>query len=353
LAQQVSDHLEVHIPPLQLYTAGCLEEVADNCLEEIAKSAPKTNVMSNHGNQNGKPCNWASSTQESVDNFESELISDEELAAAIEPTQSRVFLITILQIVGLLLIAAVLLIPAATIYLELLDLVTAYDGPILKSFLAVVLVPSAWMLYIGLIGLTICALTRILQPNYAVQSAVSLWSTRYVRWWTVYRLQDFASKSLAVHLRGTVLLVWWYRLMGAQIGDNVYMDSTDITDPSLLYIGNGAVIEEDATLQSHDVRTGAVRFGAIKVGSRCVVGSFSVIQKGTTMEAGSKIETLCTTHPGQLLQPQRQSKSQVWVKFNSEVFLEEAIRNTARFVQQIHLCMEGSELKYDYLMLLR
>ncbi|CAM6101924.1 unnamed protein product [Calypogeia fissa] len=311
MAQQISDYLGVHIPPLQLYTASCLDELADNCVAHLHSRGPNSTPNAQHSSHYVSrskylPHNSFSSQETVSENFEIELISDKELSSAIEPSKLRHVLITGLQVLGMLFIAALLLIPAAIIYGDLVSIVSTHEV-LLGTFLAIALVPAAWMLYIALVGLTICAIgCTILKPNYALQSAIPLWSVRYVRWWTLYRLQDFASKSLAVHLRGTILLVWWYRLMGAQIGDNVHIDTTEISDPSLLYIGNGTILEEDATLQSHDVRAGAVRFDAIRIGSRCVVGSFSVVQRGTTMEAGSRIETLCKTHAGQLLWPQRE-----------------------------------------------
>ncbi|KAI5062518.1 hypothetical protein GOP47_0023057 [Adiantum capillus-veneris] len=55
-----------------------------------------------------------------------------------------------------------------------------------------------------------------------------LWTVRFVKWWSLYRLQDFATTSVASDLKRTIYLAWWYWALGAEVGEDVFLDTTDI-----------------------------------------------------------------------------------------------------------------------------
>ncbi|KAK1315176.1 hypothetical protein QJS10_CPA06g01753 [Acorus calamus] len=70
-------------------------------------------------------------------------------------------------------------------------------------------------------------------------------------------------------------------MLGARIGASVIIDTIDTTDPSLVSIGDGAVITEGALVQGHEVKDGMIRFRPVKIGRKSSVGPYAVIQNGS------------------------------------------------------------------------
>ncbi|KAL2456530.1 uncharacterized protein Fot_56812 [Forsythia ovata] len=137
-----------------------------------------------------------------------------------------------------------------------------------------------------------------LQPNYALIIEISIWSLDYIKWWTPYKAQEVSSKVLAVHLRGTVLLKYWFQMFGAKIGSSVVLDTVDITDPALVHIGDGVVIAEGVLIQSHEMRNGILSFRPIRIGKFCSIAPYTVNQKGTVLGEGTQVPALQITEEG-------------------------------------------------------
>ncbi|KAE8731628.1 Cell differentiation, Rcd1-like protein isoform 1 [Hibiscus syriacus] len=97
----------------------------------------------------------------------------------------------------------------------------------------------------------------LVELNYVLVHDVSIWSVDFVKWWALYKVQQIASNVLAQHLRGTLFLNYWFGMLGARIQSSVTLDTIYITDPSLVSIGDGAVISEGALIQSHEVKNGS------------------------------------------------------------------------------------------------
>ncbi|XP_057823986.2 uncharacterized protein LOC131036178 [Cryptomeria japonica] len=366
-AQRLSSFLGVHVAAIDVYTAGCISELAELALNLMKKSGDNTHSVKGSNPRDllkflkglvsemtGVAIQEISSTDSlvsygidsvgvvcaaqklsaylgvhvsAVDIFTANNIS--ELAAFAEgllqregktianitkaenvnsytqcvlPSALKRLAIGFLQLIGILYAAALLIVPAyiacsiplsvALPAAELLKL-----NPILLLLLAS---PAAWIFYIVMtaISLSIFGIT-FLQVNHTLKPKVSVWSVDFVKWWTLYRARDFASTMLATHLRGTVFILWWYRLLGADIGKDVVLDSTDITDPSMVSIADEAVISDGATLESHQVKNGMLFLGPVKIGSRSLVGPFALLQMGTVLASGSVVPALHRTEIGQ------------------------------------------------------
>ncbi|KAK6138364.1 hypothetical protein DH2020_027893 [Rehmannia glutinosa] len=159
--------------------------------------------------------------------------------------------------------------------------------------------PLSWMLCIFSTCICIALLgTPFLQPNYALDPEVSIWSTEFVKWWALYKAQEISSKVLAVHLRGTVFLNYWFRMLGAKISSSALIDTIDITDPFLVSIGEDAVLAEGALLQSHEMKNGVLSFCPIRVGPRSSVGPYALLQRGTVVEDGDEVHALTSGGEG-------------------------------------------------------
>ncbi|CAM6111386.1 unnamed protein product [Calypogeia fissa] len=327
-ASKLSEYLGTHVSAIQIYTTGCISELADLCEDLVKKLNSRVDgkVVSSTTSSVVKSLDHTttltlpSSSKQAMSGMEQapitnthqveyeddvDEISGAQLADALEPSPTRMMAITALQVLGILYMGALLITPAIYIYENLTEIIA--PGDLRTSLprivlLSTVLVPLAWILYIATIGPIIATFgAKLLLPlnRKSQPSVIPLWSLSYVRWWTLYRLQDFASNSLARYLRGTVFLSYWYRSLGAEIGENVLLDTVDITDPALLSVGSGAVIGEGATIHSHEVNSGLVIMQSIRIGKGCVVGPYAVVQRGSILDPGSKISALGKTAIGE------------------------------------------------------
>ncbi|PHU29470.1 hypothetical protein BC332_01563 [Capsicum chinense] len=166
----------------------------------------------------------------------------------------------------------------------------------LSHFLSLVCAPLSWILCILSTNICIVFLGKsFLQPNYMLNPEVSIWSIGFVKWWALYKAQETSSKVLAVHLKGTVFINYWFEMLGANIASSAILDTVDITDPSLVSIGGEAVINEGVLLQSHEVKNGVLSFNPIRIGQKSSIGPYAVVQRGRTVEDGAHVLALNTS----------------------------------------------------------
>ncbi|CAN0398431.1 unnamed protein product [Laminaria digitata] len=78
-------------------------------------------------------------------------------------------------------------------------------------------------------------------------------SVRHLLWWTTQRLQSFCGLLFVDEIRRGRLVVWYYRLLGARLGRDVFFNTVRISDPDLVSIGAGSTINEHADLSGHQV----------------------------------------------------------------------------------------------------
>ena len=106
---------------------------------------------------------------------------------------------------------------------------------------------------------------------------------------------------LLENLRGTPFICVFLRILGCKIGKRVFIDTTDITEHDMITIGDDAIINDNATLQSHLFEDRVIKVGYVKIGSRCTVGSFSVILYNTEMKEDSELGDLSLLMRGEIL----------------------------------------------------
>ncbi|XP_042015983.1 uncharacterized protein LOC121763959 [Salvia splendens] len=275
-AQKLSDYLGVPVGAIDIFTATCVEDLACFAENLLKKHRPQTVT--------GLP----NSTKKT---------SKEEAAVSFEASSSQKLSIWFMQLIALVYVCFLLMLPACfsiSIYAYALSIVerATFFG-YLASF---VLAPLCWMLC--MFSTCICISffgTPYLQPNYALDSEMSIWSVQFVKWWALYKAQEVSSKVMAIHLRGTVFINYWFRMLGAKVASSALIDTIDITDPYLVSIGEEAVLAEGALLQSHQVKNGILSLSPIKIRSRASVGPYALLQRGTVLGDGEEILALVSS----------------------------------------------------------
>ncbi|XP_022754296.1 uncharacterized protein LOC111302760 [Durio zibethinus] len=273
-AQKLSDFLGVPVGAVDIFTATCIADLANFSENLVARSKPELNTT------------LSLLPEPDVD-------SDEFL---VEVSIYRQAGIWFLQFLALIFVSIMLSVPA---YLSVSAFMTftsqsytTIDGIQWLAYLIyLAFAPLFWVLCIALTCICIALFGNpFLRPNYALIHDISIWSIDFVKWWALYKVQQIASKVLAEHLRGTVFLNYWFEMLGARIGSSVLLDTVDITDPSLVAIGDGAVVAEGALIQSHEVKNGILSLQSIRIGRNSSVGPYAVIQKGSVL--GEEAEVL-------------------------------------------------------------
>ncbi|CAJ1933275.1 unnamed protein product [Sphenostylis stenocarpa] len=274
--QKLSDFLATPIAAIDVFTASCIEELANFCEDLLSKSQPQ--LINN------------SSNVPEAQTDPTELI--------VEVSKSCQFGMRVLQLLSLVYISIILVSPAylsITTYLNFIPSASAWINgfPWSHYLISLTFAPVAWILCMASTCICISLFgSSFLGPNHALTSEISIYSIDFLKWWTLYKAQEISSKVLAIHLRGTVFLKFWFKMLGARIGSSVLLDTVDITDPSLVSIGDEVIIAEGALVQSHEVKNGILCLRPIRIGKCSSIGPYAVIQKGSVIEEGAEIQAL-------------------------------------------------------------
>ena len=201
-------------------------------------------------------------------------------------TTTAKFTNTILASIGVYLMYFIyslpLLIPGF-IYYELTDENDAFSrigaGAISGAFV-IAMYPTLILLSIAIKWLVI---GRFKPGNYP------LWSVYYWRFWLVQQVQSFVPLLL---LTGSPLLNWYYRAMGAKIGNDVYLGTTELLAFDLVNIGDRSSIGNDSRLLGYEFIDGWLKVGRINVGKDCSVGTNSSLGLNSHLADGAELGDL-------------------------------------------------------------
>ena len=138
---------------------------------------------------------------------------------------------------------------------------------------------------LGLIIVLLGSVFRLgLRPGeYPMYSWRALFWATYNFYIVTYRY------SLMNFIRATPFHVWFYRLMGAQIGSGVMINTNIIADCSLLTIGDRSVIGGDATVICHTFERGRLMIRPVRIGNDVIIGLNAVVFPGVTIGDGALI----------------------------------------------------------------
>jgi non-ribosomal peptide synthetase-like protein len=116
-----------------------------------------------------------------------------------------------------------------------------------------------------------------------------LWGGYHLRWWFAHSM---VGGMMLDHLAGTPLLPILMRLLGARVGRNVYLGTHHIAAFDIVSIGDGASVDDGATLLGSTVENGELIIAPVSIGRDCYVGARAVMREGTTLEDGARLEDL-------------------------------------------------------------
>jgi acyl-CoA synthetase (AMP-forming)/AMP-acid ligase II/acetyltransferase-like isoleucine patch superfamily enzyme len=154
------------------------------------------------------------------------------------------------------------------------------DHNLLTFILTVVAFHFAWVVVTPLVFVL---LKWIIIGQYK-EGRYAIWSNYYLRWWFVDVLRKLFGKG--IYGSSEELLAFYYRLLGAKIGEGARISSqADIAEFDLVTIGQYAGVEF-TTVRAFGVDNGCMVLGPVVVGNHASVGVRSVVAPFTCIPDG-------------------------------------------------------------------
>lgn len=129
-----------------------------------------------------------------------------------------------------------------------------------------------------------------------------LWSSFVWRSELVNSLhENLACAYLMDMCLGTPLLNWYFRALGMKIGRNVHLDTPEFTEFDLVTLGDNAILNIEATIQTHLFEDRVMKMSTVSIGPNCSVGACAVILYDTALGRDSILEELSLVMKGESL----------------------------------------------------
>jgi non-ribosomal peptide synthetase-like protein len=113
--------------------------------------------------------------------------------------------------------------------------------------------------------------------------------------------ESLAVPNLLDFLRGTPMLPWALRLLGAKIGRGVYLNTTDLTEFDCVRIGDEAELNAWCGPQTHLFEDRVMKIGMVEIGARTTIGARGTILYDTHVGDGVKLGPLTLVAKGERL----------------------------------------------------
>jgi len=97
-------------------------------------------------------------------------------------------------------------------------------------------------------------------------------------------LMNLAQHTYLPFVRGTPIIIWFYRAMGAKIGRGSLITTTRLFDLDLIEIGKSCVIGGGVSITAHSADQGKGYLLKVTIGDRVTIGADTVVMPGATIE---------------------------------------------------------------------
>ena len=132
-----------------------------------------------------------------------------------------------------------------------------------------------------------CLAPSFKEGSYAYGSS---WRLRGIMAWTVL-LNNMYRSWIVGAVGGTWIELVLYRLLGAKIGTNAYIDSIWLFEPDLVRMGDGVTINKLSCVSPHNYKVDSAEFGECAIGDGCVIGTSSTFSGSTCMYDGAELDS--------------------------------------------------------------
>ncbi|GLU29347.1 Pls/PosA family non-ribosomal peptide synthetase [Brucella sp. NBRC 12950] len=92
------------------------------------------------------------------------------------------------------------------------------------------------------------------------------------------------------------------RMLGVKVGQRIYDGGANLTERSLVEIGDDATLNEGSVIQPHSLEEGAFKSDFIRIGSGCTLGPSAFVHYGVVMGEGSIVDVDSFVMKGEVLE---------------------------------------------------
>lgn len=154
----------------------------------------------------------------------------------------------------------------------------------------------------ALLGMIVTALLKWIIIGKYKPAKKPLWSNYVWRSELVTGIyENFLVLFFLNILTGTPFIKYPLRLLGAKIGKKVCLFTTQITEFDLVNIQDGAVLNDNCTVQTHLFEDRVMKMSYVNIGENCSVGGMAVVLYDSKMEADSILEPLSVLMKSEIL----------------------------------------------------
>jgi hypothetical protein len=130
--------------------------------------------------------------------------------------------------------------------------------------------------------------------NFLIRGNLKTWRGPYYsaesfKWFLHNALTYMARFTFLEFVTPSPLGLLFYRMMGMKMGHGVVINSTWISDPSMIEMGDKVTIGGSVTIVAHYGQGGLLVIAPVKIGSHCTIGLKATIMGGVTIGEGAKI----------------------------------------------------------------
>jgi non-ribosomal peptide synthetase-like protein len=118
--------------------------------------------------------------------------------------------------------------------------------------------------------------------------------------------ESLAVPNLLGFLRGTPMLPWALRLLGAHMGKGIYLGTTDLTEFDCVSIGDDSELNDWCGPQTHLFEDRVMKIGRVEIGAGVTVGSCCTILYDTQVGDRAVLGPLTLVAKGERLPPDTQ-----------------------------------------------
>jgi non-ribosomal peptide synthetase-like protein len=147
----------------------------------------------------------------------------------------------------------------------------------------------------------VCALKWLLvgryTPRHAPMWTLFVWLSEAV----TVAYESIAVPSLLEHLKGTPMLPWALRCLGAKIGKGVWLNTTDLTEFDCVEIGDHAELNAFSGPQTHLFEDRIMRIGRVTIGEGATLGVRTTVLYDASVGAHCRLGPLTLVAKGEHL----------------------------------------------------
>ena len=121
--------------------------------------------------------------------------------------------------------------------------------------------------------------------------------------WNHERHWKLSDSPITALFTGTPFRPLIYRALGVKVGARVYDGGSNLTERSLVEIGDDATLNEGCVIQAHSLEEGAFKSDYIRIGNGCTVAPAAFVHYGVVMGDGSIADTDCFVMKGEVIEP--------------------------------------------------